>query len=73
MVINVPYVQALEQSLLSRDSALNAMMEKGKTLLSLLHSPSITENMGRLQSDYRELCNTARVRPAHTQKMNTVT
>lgn len=57
----------MEQSLLSRDSALGAMMEKGKILLSLLHSPSITENMDRLQSDYRELCNTARVRQAHTQ------
>lgn len=66
-VITVACVQVLEQSLLSRDSALSAMMEKGKTLLSLLHSPSIMENMDRLQSDYRELCDTARVRQAHTQ------
>ncbi|MCJ8743979.1 hypothetical protein PDJAM_G00100910, partial [Pangasius djambal] len=64
--------KVLEQSLLSRDSALSAMMEKGKTLLSLLHSPSITENMDRLQSDYRELCNSARTQvqklEAHVKK-----
>ncbi|KAF4071108.1 hypothetical protein AMELA_G00281340 [Ameiurus melas] len=64
--------KVLEQTLLSRDSALSAMMEKGKVLLSLLHSPSITENMDRLQSDYRELCNTARTQvqkmEAHVKK-----
>lgn len=72
-VINVPCVQALEQALLSRDSALSAVMEKGKTLLSLLHSPSIMENMDRLQSDYQELCNAARVRQAYTQPERTKT
>ncbi|XP_060722109.1 nesprin-1 isoform X2 [Tachysurus vachellii] len=64
--------KVLEQTLLSRDSALSAMMEKGKTLLSLLHSPSITENMDRLQSEYQELCNTVRSRvqklEAHVKK-----
>lgn len=63
-------VQVLEQSLLSRDSALSAVMEKGKTLLSLLHSPSIMENLDGLQSDYQELRNTARVRRAHTRHGN---
>ncbi|GAA6076171.1 nesprin-1 isoform X1, partial [Tachysurus ichikawai] len=64
--------KVLEQTLLSRDSALSAMMEKGKTLLSLLHSPSITENMDRLQSEYQELYNTVRSRvqklEAHVKK-----
>ncbi|TSR99415.1 Nesprin-1 [Bagarius yarrelli] len=54
--------KVLEQSLLSRASALSAMMEKGKTLLSLLHSPSINQIMEQLQSDYQELCITARTR-----------
>ncbi|XP_048062412.1 nesprin-1 isoform X1 [Megalobrama amblycephala] len=52
--------KAAEHSLLSRDSALSFVLEKGESLLTLLHSPSITDNMTRLQADYQELCGSAR-------------
>uniref|UniRef100_A0A8C1T562 Spectrin repeat containing, nuclear envelope 1a n=1 Tax=Cyprinus carpio TaxID=7962 RepID=A0A8C1T562_CYPCA len=52
--------KAVEQMLLSRDSAVSFVLEKGETLLTLLHSPSITDNMTRLQADYQELCSSAR-------------
>ncbi|XP_067272909.1 nesprin-1 isoform X4 [Pseudorasbora parva] len=52
--------KAVEHSLLSRDSAVSFVLEKGESLLTLLHSPSITDNMSRLQADYQELCGSAR-------------
>uniref|UniRef100_A0A8C2KL13 Spectrin repeat containing, nuclear envelope 1a n=1 Tax=Cyprinus carpio TaxID=7962 RepID=A0A8C2KL13_CYPCA len=52
--------KAVEQTLLSRDSAVSFVLEKGETLVTLLHSPSITDNMIRLQADYQELCGSAR-------------
>ncbi|XP_016311636.1 nesprin-1-like isoform X6 [Sinocyclocheilus anshuiensis] len=52
--------KAVEQTLLSRDSAVSFVLEKGETLVTLLHSPSITDNMTRLQADYQELCGSAR-------------
>ncbi|XP_043075052.1 nesprin-1 isoform X1 [Puntigrus tetrazona] len=52
--------KAVEQTLLSRDSAVSFVLEKGETLLTLLHSPSITDNMTKLQADYKELCGSAR-------------
>lgn len=57
--------QAVEQMLLSRDSAVSFVLEKGETLLTLLHSPSITDNLTRLQTDYQELCFSARVTDIH--------
>uniref|UniRef100_A0A8C1T930 Spectrin repeat containing, nuclear envelope 1a n=1 Tax=Cyprinus carpio TaxID=7962 RepID=A0A8C1T930_CYPCA len=54
------------QMLLSRDSAVSFVLEKGETLLTLLHSPSITDNMTRLQADYQELCSSART---HVHKL----
>jgi len=54
-------VQAVELLLVSRDSAVSFVLEKGESLLTLLHSPSITDNMTRLQADYKELCGSARV------------
>ncbi|TRY57107.1 hypothetical protein DNTS_023982 [Danionella cerebrum] len=56
----------VEQTLISRDSAVSFVLEKGETLLSLLHSPSITENMSKLQADYQELCSSAR---AYVQRL----
>uniref|UniRef100_A0A8B9RI12 Spectrin repeat containing, nuclear envelope 1a n=1 Tax=Astyanax mexicanus TaxID=7994 RepID=A0A8B9RI12_ASTMX len=53
--------KAVEQALLSRNSAVSSVLEKGETLLSLLHSPSIKENMDRLQTDYKGLRTAARV------------
>lgn len=61
-------VQAVEQTLLSRDSAVSFVIEKGETLLTLLHSPSITDNMTRLQTDYQEMCCSARVSAHSPQK-----
>uniref|UniRef100_A0A8C2DGG1 Spectrin repeat containing, nuclear envelope 1a n=1 Tax=Cyprinus carpio TaxID=7962 RepID=A0A8C2DGG1_CYPCA len=58
--------KAVEQMLLSRDSAVSFVLEKGETLLTLLHSPSITDNMTRLQADYQELCSSART---HVHKL----
>uniref|UniRef100_A0A8C1YUK6 Spectrin repeat containing, nuclear envelope 1a n=1 Tax=Cyprinus carpio TaxID=7962 RepID=A0A8C1YUK6_CYPCA len=52
--------KAVEQTLLSRDSAVSFVLEKGETLVTLLHSPSITDNMIRLQADYQELCGSTR-------------
>ncbi|XP_052391485.1 nesprin-1 isoform X1 [Carassius gibelio] len=52
--------KAVEQTLRSRDSAVSSVLEKGETLVTLLHSPSITDNMIRLQGDYQELCGSAR-------------
>uniref|UniRef100_A0A8B9L4Z7 Spectrin repeat containing, nuclear envelope 1a n=1 Tax=Astyanax mexicanus TaxID=7994 RepID=A0A8B9L4Z7_ASTMX len=52
--------KAVEQALLSRNSAVSSVLEKGETLLSLLHSPSIKENMDRLQTDYKGLRTAAR-------------
>ncbi|XP_073712130.1 nesprin-1 isoform X2 [Misgurnus anguillicaudatus] len=58
--------KAVEQTLLSRDSAVSFVLEKGETLLTLLHSPSITDNLTRLQTDYQELCCSART---HVQRL----
>uniref|UniRef100_A0A8B9L7P1 Spectrin repeat containing, nuclear envelope 1a n=1 Tax=Astyanax mexicanus TaxID=7994 RepID=A0A8B9L7P1_ASTMX len=58
--------KAVEQALLSRNSAVSSVLEKGETLLSLLHSPSIKENMDRLQTDYKGLRTAAR---AQVQKL----
>uniref|UniRef100_A0A8B9L0L9 Spectrin repeat containing, nuclear envelope 1a n=1 Tax=Astyanax mexicanus TaxID=7994 RepID=A0A8B9L0L9_ASTMX len=44
----------------------DSVLEKGETLLSLLHSPSIKENMDRLQTDYKGLRTAAR---AQVQKL----
>ncbi len=63
-------VQAVEQTLLSRDSAVSFVLEKGETLLTLLHSPSITDNMSRLQADYKELCGKAKVCSQRLQKQS---
>uniref|UniRef100_A0AAR2JHF7 Spectrin repeat containing, nuclear envelope 1b n=1 Tax=Pygocentrus nattereri TaxID=42514 RepID=A0AAR2JHF7_PYGNA len=52
--------KAVEQALLSRNSAVSSVLEKGENLLSHLHSPSIRENMDRLQANYKELCTAAR-------------
>ncbi|XP_062858462.1 nesprin-1 isoform X4 [Trichomycterus rosablanca] len=65
-------LKAVEQALMSRDSAVSAVLEKGKTLLHHLYSPSITENLDRLQDEYKELCAAARTQvqkiEAHVKK-----
>ena len=36
-------------------------MERGEALLDSVKDPTISENMGKLQADYNELCSASKV------------
>lgn len=40
---------------------MKSVIEKGEALLEIVHDPNISENMTKLQNDYQDLCNTAKV------------
>lgn len=45
----------------SHESTVNSVIEKGEALLEIVHDPTISENMTKLQNDYHDLCNKAKV------------
>lgn len=47
----------------SHESSVKSVIEKGEALLEIVHDPTIRENMTKLQNDYQELCNKAKVVP----------
>lgn len=47
----------------SHESSVKSVIEKGEALLEIVHDPTIRENMTKLQNDYQDLCNKAKVVP----------
>lgn len=45
----------------SHEPAIKFVIEKGEALLETVRDPTISENMTKLQTDYQDLCNTAKV------------
>lgn len=42
---------------------MKSVIEKGEALLEIVHDPTIRENMTKLQNDYQDVCNKAKVFP----------
>lgn len=47
----------------SHESSVRSVIEKGEALLEIVHDPTVSENMTKLQNDYQDLCNKAKVLP----------
>ena len=45
----------------SHESAVRSVIEKGEALLDTVRDPTISDNMSRLQTDYKDICTTAKV------------
>ncbi|XP_028808913.1 nesprin-1 isoform X6 [Denticeps clupeoides] len=53
--------KSLQQTALSRASAVRSVVEKGQSLQDAFQCPSIRQNIERLQTDYKDLCSAAKV------------
>ncbi|XP_073726049.1 nesprin-1 isoform X5 [Misgurnus anguillicaudatus] len=54
--------KTIQQSIQSHESAIRSVIEKGEALLETIRDPIISENIGKLKTDYQDLCNDAKVR-----------
>ncbi|XP_037550764.1 nesprin-1 [Nematolebias whitei] len=48
--------KTIQQTVKSHESAVKSVVEKGEVLLEVIHDPTISENMKKLQADYQDLC-----------------
>lgn len=55
------YVQTIQQTVQSHESALKSVFEKGQALLDTVHDTTIGDNMKKMQTDYQDLCLAAKV------------
>lgn len=55
------YVQTIQQTVQSHESALKSVFEKGQALLDIVHDTTISDNMKKMQADYQDLCLAAKV------------
>lgn len=55
------YLQTIQQTVQSHESAVKCVMEKGEALLDAIQDPIISDNMNSLQADFLELCLLAKV------------
>lgn len=55
------YVQTIQQTVQSHESALKSVFEKGQALLDTVHDTTISDNMKKMQADYQDLCSAAKV------------
>ncbi|RXM34940.1 Nesprin-1 [Acipenser ruthenus] len=60
--------KTIQQTVLSHESSLKSVIEKGQALLDTIRDPSVSNNMNKLQAEYHELCNIART---HVQNLVT--
>lgn len=59
------FFQTIQQSIQSHESAVRSVIERGEALLETIRDPSISENIGKLKTDYHDLCNDAQVLSCH--------
>lgn len=55
------YVQTIQQTVQSHESALKSVFEKGQALLDIVHDTTISDKMKKMQTDYQDLCLAAKV------------
>lgn len=55
------FVQTIQQTVQSHESALRCVFEKGQALLDIIHDTTISDNIKKMQADYQDLCSTAKV------------
>lgn len=58
---NFLYVQTIQHTVQSRESALKSVFEKGQALLDIVHDTTISDNMKTMQAGYQDLCLAAKV------------
>ncbi|RXM34120.1 Nesprin-1 [Acipenser ruthenus] len=51
--------KTIQQTVLSHESSVKSVIEKGRALLDIIRDPSVSNNMNKLQSEYHKLCNIA--------------
>lgn len=55
------YVQTIQQTVQSHESALKSVFEKGQALLDIVHDTTINDKMKNMEADYQDLCLAAKV------------
>lgn len=55
------FVQTIQQTVQSHESALKSVFEKGRALLDIVHDTTVSDNIKKMRADYQELCSAAKV------------
>ncbi|GCC32670.1 hypothetical protein chiPu_0011134 [Chiloscyllium punctatum] len=53
--------KAIQQTIVSHEPGIKLVIEKGQAVFELIHDPTVSDNLKRLQTDYQELCSTVMV------------
>ncbi|KAM6459267.1 nesprin-1-like [Liasis olivaceus] len=60
--------KTVQQTILSHEPLIKSVMEKGECLLELICDANLAENIQKLQNEYQELCNIAKIQVASLEE-----
>ncbi|XP_013912844.1 PREDICTED: nesprin-1-like [Thamnophis sirtalis] len=60
--------KTVQQTILSHEPLIKSVVEKGESLLELICDTNVAKNIQKLQNEYQELCNTAKMQVASLEE-----